>query len=285
MVYATKVIETIADTNGDFSFAITAPKTNEEFGFTATDVQGNKSDVLKVKVTDVTLPVLNGTTDVTIEAGTVFDAMNNVTAMDETDGSLTKSIVVSGKVDTQKPGMYSLTYRVTDRTGNEIKVTRNVTVKDTIKPLILGAKNQSINLNASFNPKNGVTAKDNIDGMITQNIWISGSVNVKKVGVYTLTYKISDNSGNTTTVVRKITVKDNIKPTISGAKSKTIKYKSSFNPKAGVSAKDNVDGTLTKSIKVTGSVNTKRKGVYSLSYSVKDKAGNSTSVKIKITVK
>lgn len=285
MVYATKVVETTADTNGEFSFTITAPKTNEEFGFTATDVQGNKSDVLKVKVTDVTLPVLKGTTDVTIEAGTVFDAMNNVTAMDETDGNLTKSIVVSGKVDTQKPGMYSLTYRVTDRTGNEIKVTRNVTVKDTIKPLILGVKNQSINLNASFNPKSGVTAKDNIDGMITQNIRISGSVNVKKVGVYTLTYKISDNSGNTTTVIRKITVKDNIKPTISGAKSKTIKYKSSFNPKAGVSAKDNVDGTLTKSIKVTGSVNTKRKGVYPLSYSVKDKAGNSTSVKIKITVK
>ncbi|WP_410503260.1 immunoglobulin-like domain-containing protein [Exiguobacterium acetylicum] len=114
---------------------------------------------------------------------------------------------------------------------------------------------------------------------------ISGTVNVKKVGVYVLTYKVSDASGNTLTTLRKITVKDNVKPIILGAKSKTIKYKSSFNPKTGITAKDNVDGVLTKSIKVTGSVNTKRKGTYALTYSVKDKAGNGTSVKIKIMVK
>nr|WP_251137803.1 immunoglobulin-like domain-containing protein [Exiguobacterium sp. s130] len=162
---------------------------------------------------------------------------------------------------------------------------RRVTVKDTIKPVLSGVTNQSINLNSTFDPKKGITAKDNIDGDVTKSIQVSGSVNLKKVGTYTLTYNVADRSGNTTTLVRKITVKDNVKPIITGAKSKTIKYKSSFNSKAGVSAKDNVDGTLTKSIKVTGSVNTKRKGVYPLSYSVKDKAGNSTSVKIKITVK
>ncbi|MCG4840857.1 immunoglobulin-like domain-containing protein, partial [[Ruminococcus] torques] len=87
-----------------------------------------------------------------------------------------------------------------------------------------------INLNSTFDPKKGITAKDNIDGDVTKSIQVSGSVNLKKIGTYTLTYKVADRSGNTTTLIREITVKDNVKPVITGAKSKTIKYKSSFNP-------------------------------------------------------
>ena len=285
LMYAVKTMETTADSTGKFSFTITAPKTNEEFNFTASDSPGNKSDVLKMKVVDATLPVLKGVTDVTIEAGTLFDTKRNVTATDETDGDLTKSILIAGTVDSKKPGLYSLTYSVKDRTGNVTKMIRRVTVKDTVKPVLSGVKNQSINLNSTFDSKKGITAKDNIDGDVTKSIQVSGSVNLKKVGTYTLTYKVADRSGNTTTLIRKMTVKDNVKPVITGAKSKTIKYKSSFNPMTGVTAKDNVDGLLTKSIKVTGSVNTKRKGVYALTYTVKDKAGNSTVVKIKVTVK
>lgn len=285
LVYATKTMETTAGSNGKFSFSVTTPQTGVAFLFTVSDASGNKSDVLTLKALDATLPIFKGITDTTIEAGTFFDPKAKVTATDETDGNLTKLISIAGKVDNKKPGLYRLTYSVKDKAGNETKQIRNVTVKDTVKPVISGAKNQSINLNSSFNAKSGVTAKDNIDGVITKNIKISGTVNAKKVGVYKLTYKVSDASGNTVTTLRKITVRDNVKPTISGAKSKTIKYKSSFNPKTGVTAKDNVDGVLTKSIKVTGSVNTKRKGIYALTYSVKDKAGNSKSVKVKITVK
>lgn len=153
MVYATKVIETIADTNGEFSFTITAPKTNEEFSFTASDSPGNKSDVLKMKVTDATLPVLKGAMDVTIEAGTTFDTKRNVVATDETDGDLSKSILIAGTIDSKKPGLYSLTYSVKDRAENEAKMIRRVTVKDTIKPVLSGVTNQSINLNSTFDPK------------------------------------------------------------------------------------------------------------------------------------
>ncbi|MDQ7863116.1 DUF5011 domain-containing protein [Peribacillus frigoritolerans] len=51
---------------------------------------------------------------------------------------------------------------------------------------------------------------------------------------------------------------------------KTIKLNSSFNPKTNVSAKDNADGNLTSKIKVTGTVNTKKKGTYILKYTVTD---------------
>ncbi|MEH7745924.1 immunoglobulin-like domain-containing protein, partial [Neobacillus drentensis] len=69
------------------------------------------------------------------------------------------------------------------------------------------------------------------------------------------------------------------------ATNKTIKLKSTLNPRTGVKAKDNVDGNLTGNIKITGTVNTKKKGTYTLTYSVTDRSGNKTVVKRKVKVK
>ncbi len=44
----------------------------------------------------------------------------------------------------------------------------------------------------------------------------------------------------------------------------------------GATAMDNIDGNLTSAVQVKGFVDTRRKGWYTLTYSVKDKAGNET---------
>lgn len=157
-------------------------------------------------------------------------------------------------------------------------------IKDTVKPVITGATNKTIRLKSSFNPRTSVTAHDKVNGNLTSKITVSGAVNTKKKGTYTLKYTVRDYSKNVTTVTRKITI-DSTKPVISGAKNKTIRYKSSFNPRTRVIAKDNLDGSLTSKIKVTGTVNTKKKGSYTLTYAVTDKSRNKTVVKRKITVK
>lgn len=276
---------TTADANGRFTFNIQAPKTGEVFTFVASDAAGNKTNALNMTVVDTTAPIISGASDVTVEAGRTFNGTQGMSASDETDGNLTAKVIVSGTVDVKKPGVYVLTYTVNDRAGNVGKVVRRVTVKDTIKPVLKGIKTKTVYLNSRFSTKTGITAMDSISGNLTKSIKVSGKVDVKKVGSYYLTYSVTDKAGNTQTAVRKIVVKDNVKPVISGAKSKTIKLKSKFKPLSGVTAKDNVDGSLTKSIKVTGKVNTKRKGVYPLTYTVKDKGGNVKVVKIKITVK
>ncbi|WP_410501900.1 Ig-like domain-containing protein [Exiguobacterium acetylicum] len=97
--YATKTTEMTADSNGKFSFSIASPKTRVEFIFTDSDTSGNESDVLTLKALDAMLPILKGITNTTIEAGTLFDLKVKVTAVDETDVDLTKSISISGKVD------------------------------------------------------------------------------------------------------------------------------------------------------------------------------------------
>ena len=254
--------------------------------YTVTDKAGNKVEAKRmVTVADKTKPVLQNVGSTTIAAGSKFNAMTNVKAIDNVDGDLTKSIKVTGSVNTQKLGKYTLTYTVADKAGNKAEVKRMVTVADKTKPVLQNVGSTTIAAGSKFNAMANVKATDTIDGTITKNVKVSGTVNANKVGNYTLTYTITDRAGNKTTAKRVITVKDKTKPVISGAANKTIKKNSSFNVKTGVTAKDNIDGNLTSKIKVSGSVNTKRAGVYTLTYTVADKASNKSEVKRKITVK
>ncbi|WP_066067088.1 DUF5011 domain-containing protein [Neobacillus soli] len=232
-----------------------------------------------------TAPEITGVVDKSIPIDTEFDPAAGVKARDTTDGDLTSFIQISGTFNVKVKGVYWLTYTVKDSWGYEKKVTRKITVYDNVKPLLKGITNKTIYINSAFNPRTGVGAYDNVDGNLTSAIKISGTVNTKVKGVYALTYSVKDSSGNTSTIVRKVTVKDNIRPVIYGAKSKTIKKYSSFRQRSGITAKDNSDGNLTSKIKISGSVNTRKKGTYTLTYYVYDKSGNKATVKRKITVK
>ena len=67
------------------------------------------------------------------------------------------------------------------------------------KPVILGVANKTIKVGDSFDAKAGVTATDEEDGNLTSKITVTGSVNSKVAGQYTITYNIIDNDGNKTT--------------------------------------------------------------------------------------
>lgn len=78
--------------------------------------------------------------------------------------------------------------------------------------------------------------------------------------------------------------KQQAKLTLNGLKSQTIEWGSTFNPMAGVTAKDGSKADLTKKIKVSGKVNTQKPGTYTLKYSVSNNAGEKVSKSIKIQV-
>ena len=62
-----------------------------------------------------------------IEEGSNFEDPF-VTATDNYDGDVTSKVVTEGTVDTNTPGNYTITYRVTDSSNNESTVTRTVEV-------------------------------------------------------------------------------------------------------------------------------------------------------------
>ena len=81
------------------------------------------------------------------------------------------------------------------------------------------------------------------------------------------------------------TQKDTEKPVIElfGDKTITIKVGDTYK-EPGAVATDNVDGDITKKIKITGKVDTKKEGEYVIKYTVSDKAGNKASVERKVIV-
>lgn len=156
-------------------------------------------------------------------------------------------------------------------------------------PVISGVGNQTITVGESFDPLAGVTATDKEDGDLTSQIKVTGKVDTAKEGNYPLTYSVTDSDGNETIAKRVITVEkkeiSNEKPQFFGVNNQTITVGENFDPLAGVTATDKEDGDLTKQIKVTGSVDTTKAGVYTLAYSVTDSDSNTTRQERTITVK
>ena len=237
--------------------------------YDVSDASGNAavSVIRTVNVVDTTAPVITllGDNPMTIEVGSTFTDPG-ATALDAGDGDLTSSIVVSGSVDTSTLGTYTLTYNVSDTSGNAaVPVTRTVNVVDTTAPVItlLGDNPMTIEVGSTFTDP-GATASDAGDGDLTSSIVVSGSVDTSTIGTYTLTYNVSDTSGNAAvSVIRTVNVVDTTAPVITllGDTTVTIEVGATYTD-AGATAADNYDGDLTSSIATVNNVDTSTVGTY-----------------------
>ena len=239
--------------------------------------------IRKVHVVDTTAPVIQLVGDPTKYTlpGQKYQE-EGFTATDNHDGDLT------AKVQRTDNG-HTVTYTVTDTSGNTTTVTRTIVYKDPEAPVITlkGSASMSMEVGAAFTEP-GYTASDNVDGDLTAKVKVSGTVNTAKAGTYVLTYTVTDAYGNTATAKRTVTVKkpaDTVKPviTLKGNASMSLTVGATFT-EPGYTASDNVDGNLTSKVKVSGTVNTAKAGTYSVSYTVTDAAGNKTVVYRKVVV-
>ncbi|GEM_PF-4802664 len=102
---------------------------------------------------------------------------------------------------------------------------------------------------------------------------------IKCKDLYTTKGYVDDNP--TTTKASKDTTKPVI--TLKGDKEISIKQGTAYN-EPGFTATDNVDGDVTASVKVEGTVDVNKEGTYTLKYVVTDKAGNRAEEIRKVTV-
>ena len=77
---------------------------------------------------DENAAVLSGLEEASLTVGDTFNQLDGVSAIDEADGNITSSIIVTGEVDLDTAGNYTLTYTVTDSDGNVSTGTRVVIV-------------------------------------------------------------------------------------------------------------------------------------------------------------
>ncbi len=201
-------------------------------------------------------------------------------AFDFADGNLTDKIAVSGSVDVNTTGTYTLTYAVSNRAGKAADpVRRTVTVAPDIPVLyLLGEAKVTTNVNTPYTDA-GAGAYDLVDGNLTDDVTDdSNSVDLNKTGTYTVTYTVSNHAGIAAVpITRTVIVADIGKPvlTLKGSSTVTISVGGSYTDD-GATATDAYEGDLRARIVTRGvaEVNTSKSGTYTITYDVNDSAGN-----------
>ena len=231
---------------------------------------------------DVVAPeiTLVGEETVTIKLGSTYED-DGATATDDYDGDLTDSIVAVSGVDTATADTFTVTYNVSDLSDNAAtEVTRTVVVEgDTVAPEITLVEG-TVTMKAGTSLTDpGATATDNYDGDLTADIVVDSSgVATATIGSYTMTYDVSDTSGNAAVqAIRTVVVEaDTVPPviTLTGDETVMVKVGTSYEDD-GATATDNYDGDITDRIEVTP-VDHATVGTYIVTYMVSDAEGNET---------
>ena len=216
---------------------------------------------------------LNGEREVTIEAHTTYKDPGLTAMLGKKD--LTDQVSVSGTVDTTKPGAYTLTYQLTV-SEKTYTTTRTVTVLDNEAPVLelLGGGEMTVSLESLYQEP-GYTAIDRCDGDLAEQVKVERMVEGDRM---TLTYTVSDASGNSATAQRNVTIRDIVAPVIylNGYAATYVPLGSGYSD-PGYTAVDDADGDITSSVVRTGSVDAGTLGTYTVNYAVTDKAGNTAT--------
>ncbi|MEM7384286.1 MAG: immunoglobulin-like domain-containing protein, partial [Verrucomicrobiota bacterium] len=246
--------------------------------YSVVDECGTEATVSRtVTVTAYEVPVLvvNGDNPVSFKQGQSFTDPG-ATATDFEGNTL--SVTVSGSVDPNTAGTYTLTYTsAADSCGNVGSGTRTVVVTPYSLPTltVLGNASETVKQGFAYSDA-GATAVDfaGVPLLVTT----TGTVNVSVPGTYTLTYTSEpDVCENVATGSRTVVVDAYALPqlSINGVNPESVKQGESYSD-AGAVASDFQGNSLA--VAVTGSVDASTPGTYTLTYtSAVDSCGNAAT--------
>ncbi len=227
----------------------------------------------------------------------VNDIKASLEAFDTIDGDLSASIVVVEDNYTAMNailGTYSITFNVSDLSGNTSEVIIDVHVVDVLKPVFSSVTKITLpypqvmtisEIQALLN------ASDNYDGDITSEIILTEdnySLNNLVVGDYSVGFEVSDSSNNTETVIVEIEVVDTESPVISGTTNVVIGYDETITTTQVLSQLqviDNYDASLVFVIESNDYTDNQYLiGSYEIVVSVTDSSGNISFETVSIEV-
>jgi uncharacterized repeat protein (TIGR01451 family) len=265
---------------------------------TGTDDAGNhSSDDVVFTVNDTTAPTVTAPADSSASANASCQApvpnyVANSTASDNCDNSVTLTQSPAAGTMVGK-GPHTVTVTGTDDAGNQGTDTVVFTVNDTTAPVItcpgnITRSNDPGVCSASINPGTA-TATDNCDsptvtGTRSDNQPLTAPY---PVGTTTITWTATDGSNNSSSCAQTITVNDTEAPTITCPSSITIE---STCPTGAVgtytapTGSDNCPGAVTTRTAGGASGSVFPIGTTTVTYTVNDAHGNSTSCSFTVTV-
>jgi PKD repeat protein len=242
---------------------------------------------------DITKPVITlvGMDTIYVEQGYAYtDA--GATAFDNLSGVLTSSIKKSQKpaFDNTVPGTYLFNFDVQDAAGNQaVQATRVVIVTpDKTAPDLQVTGSDTIHVavgDLTFNEPAVTSAMDIVDGDVMPDVIKAGTMNINKVGTYTITYTVADKNKNKAMVTRVIIVEDLIAPVITllGNSPETHEVGDAYTD-AGISYTDNYcsNAEMAANVKMSTNLDISRPGTYTVVYNLTDCNGNKAAAVTRI---
>lgn len=231
---------------------------------------------------DITPPVitLSGPDTVYMEQGDTYKDSGYV-AIDNLDGNITPKVVitVAPKFNNLIPNTYTFSYNVKDAAGNAAMTKKRIVIvkPDKVGPKIVlyGNENDTVEVFNSYTDPGVASAYDLVDGNLLSQVVTSGTVNTNVVGVYQITYSVSDFSGNSTVKIRYVNVVDTIAPVFVMKGTDTVYHAvNTTYVDAGYTVTDNYWSGVDITVNMSSNVNAKVLGTYKVIYTVEDKSGN-----------
>ena len=199
------------------------------------------------------------------------------TAYDFQDGDLSTNVVVGNTVDPSTLGTYVNTYDVQDSTGYAAtRRTRTLHVTLGYPPAIyLSYPYQMVLSLGTPYEEPGYSSYDSEDGLLTEQVIVTGTVDPTTQGLYVLTYAVTDSHGNTASKHRYVSISIGNPPKVSLPSGTTLLLDMGEEfVEPDFYAQDDEDGDLTAVVTVSGTVDTSVRGSSELVYTVIDSDGN-----------
>jgi hypothetical protein len=185
--------------------------------WTVTDNSGNTATATQtVTVTDNEVPTIKAPAALTISTReNACDVVDVALGQPTVSDNCGIASVTNNAPDTYPLGTTTVTWTITDNSGNTATATQTVTVTDNELPTITAPAAMNISTR-----ENGCDAVDVALGQATvsDNCGVASVTNnapdTYPLGTTTVTWTVTDNSGNTATATQTVTVTDNEVPTI-----------------------------------------------------------------------
>jgi peptidoglycan/xylan/chitin deacetylase (PgdA/CDA1 family) len=147
--------------DGDLTDKVKIEKVEDGIIYTVEDSSGNKTQVKRnIKKEDTESPIIQlyGSKTIYLSLNETFKE-SGYEATDNCSGDITKKVTISSNLDTSKIGSYTKVYTVTDDSGNETTINRNIVVREVKKTTLCVGEKGVIYLtfddgpNAIYTPK------------------------------------------------------------------------------------------------------------------------------------
>jgi alpha-tubulin suppressor-like RCC1 family protein len=244
------------------------------------DEYGNTSSVdLNIVIIDTTPPDFLIEDEMILEASqeNTFDWTSLIKDItDNADAEVTDFTVID-EVDYNTPGTYTISLEVTDNAGNTSQKDLDVIIVDTVAPSFT-LDQENLEAGSVDSLESVITIIENTDGLITYEE--NGIIDYDMPGNYILSITLTDESGNSKTLIVSIDILDTSAPEVTLNPSIDTLYQGQVYLEYGVSVSD----VSTYTVETIGSVDTSILGTTIITYIVTDAYGNYSISKRVVTV-